>query len=237
VTNSVFIICEIILAIFFEARKRFRTQTTEQKRSEKFTILLSLLAVIDYIKCLISVEMRWTNKFLLFPWIASFVRPWILIITITFLRNYWRKYWNVMKATFTMVIVILSFVLFWAFVGMRIFAGTVQGTSSFSNLNLSFWNMFVLLTTANFPDIMLPSYNERRYMCLFFIFFLVFGLWLLMNLFLAIFYSRFQGETDQFIDDAELQRNDFFSEFFHENSQKVIVDKELAFMLDRKSVL
>ena len=37
-------------------------------------------------------------------------------------------------------------------------------------------------------------------MCFYFIFFLMFGLWLLMNLFLAIFYSRYQEETDKMID-------------------------------------
>ena len=131
-----------------------------------------------------------------------------------------------MKATFVMVVVILAFVYFFAFVGMRIFAGTVEGTRNFSTLPESFWNMFVLLTTANFPDIMLPAYYINRYMCLFFIFFLVFGLWLLMNLFLAIFYSRFQAETDQSIDNAEELRNHFFSEFFHENSEEVLLDGE-----------
>ena len=86
VTNSVFIICEIILAVFLELRKRFRLQTQEQKRCDKFTILLATIAVIDYLKCLVAVNNRWTNSFLLFPWVASFIRPWELIIMITFLR-------------------------------------------------------------------------------------------------------------------------------------------------------
>ena len=51
--------------------------------------------------------------------------------------------------------------------------------------------MFVLLTTSNFPDVMLPSYNERRIDGAFFILYLVIGLFLLMNLLLAIFYSSY----------------------------------------------
>jgi len=51
--------------------------------------------------------------------------------------------------------------------------------------------MFVLLTTSNFPDVMLPAYGKNRLDCLFFIFYLVVGLFLLMNLLLAIFYSNY----------------------------------------------
>jgi two pore calcium channel protein 1 len=52
--------------------------------------------------------------------------------------------------------------------------------------------MFILLTTANFPTIMLPSYNQQRIDAWFFIIYLVVGLFLLLNLLLAIFYESYQ---------------------------------------------
>lgn len=163
-------------------------------------MILALIAIVDYAKCLVAVPLKSQNLFLIFPWIASFIRPWELIIMITMLRNYWRRYFNVMRHTFQMVIVIVSFVFYYSYIGHRIFAGTIEGSESFSTTGDAFWNMFVLLTTANFPDIMLPAYNKSGFMCAYFIFFLTFGLWLLMNLFLAIFYSRYQYETDTSID-------------------------------------
>ena len=191
VTNTVFILCEVILASFLEFRKNFRSQSTNQVKIERVTIFLAGIAILDYIKCLIAVPLRCQNTFLLFPWLASFIRPWELIIMITILRSFWIRYWNVMKHTFPMVVLMMAYVFYYSYLGFRMFAGTIEGGQSFDSMDNSFWNMFVLLTTANFPDIMLPSYKENAWTALFFISYLIFGLWLLMNLFLAIFYSRY----------------------------------------------
>ena len=59
-----------------------------------------------------------------------------------------------------MVIFILIYVFYFAWMGNRLFSGTIEGVENFSTLNDSFFYMFVLLTTSNFPDIMLPSYGQ-----------------------------------------------------------------------------
>jgi len=41
----------------------------------------------------------------------------------------------------------------------RIFAGTVEGVEYFSTLVESLNTMMVLLTTSNYPDVMLPAYE------------------------------------------------------------------------------
>lgn len=60
--------------------------------------------------------------------------------------------------------------------------------------------MFVLLTTSNYPDVMLASYAQQRRFAVFFISYLVIGLFMLMNLLLAIFYSNYQERVDASID-------------------------------------
>lgn len=60
------------------------------------------------------------------------------------------------------------------------------------------WNLLVLLTTANFPDIMIPVYSKNRLTCLFFIFFLCFGVFFLLNVILAIIYNSFRHSEEQF---------------------------------------
>ena len=56
----------------------------------------------------------------------------------------------------------------------------------------SFYNMLILVTTANFPDIMLPSYEFHWVYCLFFVLFLLIALYLFLNILLANFYNKFQ---------------------------------------------
>lgn len=74
--------------------------------------------------------------------------------------------------------------------------------------------MFILITTSNFPDVMLPAYAFRRIDVLFFVFYLVVGLFLLMNLLLAIFYSSYQEKADEGIDNFQSTRNRFLIKLF-----------------------
>ena len=55
----------------------------------------------------------------------------------------------------------------------------------FDNVANSYYNMLILLTTANFPDVMLPAYNVSFFWCIYFVSFLILGLYALLNLLLA----------------------------------------------------
>lgn len=90
-----------------------------------------------------------------------------------------------------MVLLIIVYILFFAWVGQRLFKGTPEGIENFSTFGESAFGLLVLMTTANFPDFMLSAYQVSRLNCLFFISYLIFGLFLLMNLLLAIFYSNY----------------------------------------------
>ena len=52
--------------------------------------------------------------------------------------------------------------------------------------------MLTLLTTANFPDVMLPKYHKNYFSMLFFITYLLVGLYFLTNLLLASVFSKFK---------------------------------------------
>ena len=57
--------------------------------------------------------------------------------------------------------------------------------------------MTILLTTANFPDVMLPSYNMNRASCLFYLIFLTFGLYFLLNVLLAIVFDNYKTRIEE----------------------------------------
>ena len=73
----------------------------------------------------------------------------------------------------------------------------VEGTEKcyFQDLNSAFISLFILLTNANFPDIMMPSYRTYRPSFLFFALFLLIGLYLLMQLVLAVIFHTFKNHT------------------------------------------
>lgn len=56
--------------------------------------------------------------------------------------------------------------------------------------------LFILLTTANFPDVMMPAYDCQPWLAApFFVVFLMVGLFFIMNLILAAAYAVFQDKT------------------------------------------
>ena len=109
---------------------------------------------------------------------------------------------------------LLIHVLFFGFLGWMLFAhleredpsrlgcrrldeNVVASTEKcyFQDLNDAFINLFILLTNANFPDIMMPSYRTNRWSFLFFVAFLLIGLYLLMQLVLAVIFHTFKNHT------------------------------------------
>lgn len=87
------------------------------------------------------------------------IRPLLFTLQVRTVKSFWRRYLSVIKGSLPMVIFIMIYVFYFAWMGNRLFAGTIEGVQNFSDLNDSFFYMFVLLTTSNYPDVMLPSYG------------------------------------------------------------------------------
>jgi len=69
----------------------------------------------------------------------------------------------------------------------------------FTTLPQSFVSLFVLLTTANFPDVMMPSYARNPWSAAFFILYLAITLYCIMNFMMAIVFVVFSAiEKDKF---------------------------------------
>ena len=64
-------------------------------------------------------------------------------------------------------------------------------TGYFTTFDESFINLFVLLTTANYPDVMMPYYEERRAYAIFFVVFIVVGLYMIFNMIFASIYGNY----------------------------------------------
>eukprot|EP00944_MAST-04C_sp_MAST-4C-sp1_P012833 g12833.t1 len=78
-----------------------------------------------------------------------------------------------------------------------LYCSTYNGICSdyFNTISASFLQMFILLTTANYPDIMMPVYRCSNWSVLFFAAFLILGLYILMSLVLAVIYTHFSSRS------------------------------------------
>ncbi|XP_042818413.1 two pore calcium channel protein 1 isoform X3 [Panthera tigris] len=88
------------------------------------------------------------------------------------------------------LLLLLLFMLIFAILGFYLFSSN-PSDPYFNTLENSIVSLFVLLTTANFPDVMMPSYSRNPWSCVFFIVYLSIELYFIMNLLLAVVFDTF----------------------------------------------
>ncbi|KAF2897307.1 hypothetical protein ILUMI_08868 [Ignelater luminosus] len=113
-------------------------------------------------------------------------------------RRFIRQILQSLPPILDMLALLLFLVCSYALLGYFLF-GHLPSDPYFKTLSDSFVSMFVLLTTANFPDVMMPSYAISKWYAAFFISYISTVLYVLMNLMLAVVYETFTGiEKDKF---------------------------------------
>lgn len=113
-------------------------------------------------------------------------------------RRFIRQILQSLPPILDMLGLLMFFICTYALLGYFLFSHH-QTNLYFHTLTDSFVSMFVLLTTANFPDVMMPSYAISKWNAIFFISYISIVLYVLMNLMLAVVYETFTGiEKDKF---------------------------------------
>lgn len=183
-TTFVDIICVSYLAFIKLHKSWFKEPGKHDRRRNIFFIIIYTASLIDYIVSIVNLEE---------PYLAAFLRPFILAMCMKSIRKNFMHHVQDIRDSMTILLAIFIFVFVYAILGNYLFERSIEGYMYFSTLADSYYNMLILLTTANFPDVMLPAYNESFYWCLYFVSFLVLGLYALLNLLLAQVYSSFRN--------------------------------------------
>ena len=90
-------------------------------------------------------------------------------------------------------------------------------------IHQTFYELFILLTTANFPDVMLPAYNVSWEFTIIFIIYLAVGLYFFLNIILASVFNVFKGRIEDQAKDNHEQRITRIIDSYNRYSE---VDKE-----------
>ncbi|KAJ8346886.1 hypothetical protein SKAU_G00282870 [Synaphobranchus kaupii] len=131
--------------------------------------------------------------------------------------------------SFIDILLLLFFImLIFSILGFYLFSPNAADPY-FSSLENSIVSLFVLLTTANFPDVMMPAYSRSRWSCVFFIVYLSIELYFVMNLLLAVVFDTFN----------EVEKMKFKSLLLHKRSAidhafQLLVSKQRPNMVSLK---
>lgn len=119
----------------------------------------------------------------------------------------------------------VSFVLFlctifYAFVGVAAFYDTEEGTQFFPTLVDGMWTLFTSMTSVIYPDVMMPAYNENRFVALYFVSWMSLTYFFLLNVILAVVVNAYTENTKSRDDQFDETRKAYIHKAFQ------IIDKE-----------
>jgi len=77
------------------------------------------------------------------------------------------------------------------------FVDTDEGDQLFPSLVQALWTLWICVTTANYPDVMMLGYNSNRWVAAYFVSFMVITFFFLMNVILAAVVNEYDSNVDE----------------------------------------
>ncbi|XP_026296691.1 two pore calcium channel protein 1 isoform X2 [Apis mellifera] len=191
VHGSIELFSLIIIGIELALKLRWIGWSTMLKH--KRTMLKCITLVIMFLEAM-TVLVRQSSHFR----VTRALRPIFLVDTKCFggVRRFIRQILLTLPPILDMLGLLLFFITLYTVLGYYMFS---EMNRNFSTLQDSFVSLFVLLTTANFPDVMMPSYSKNKWYAIYFVSYLSTMLYVMMNLMLAVVNETFTAaERDKF---------------------------------------
>ncbi|CAM9172126.1 unnamed protein product [Ectocarpus fasciculatus] len=131
--------------------------------------------------------------------IAPYMRALLLIGYSTDMMAQMKLFGRILTEFVSILSVVAMFLGFFAWFGNVTFAGEERSVY-FPNFVDACWNLLVMLTTANFPDVLVPAYTRNRAAGLVFFPAVVLGVFVLMNFLLASTYDKYSHGHQELLD-------------------------------------
>ena len=138
---------------------------------------------------------------------------------------------KVLPEVMNILVILFIYMVFWAFLGTVLFYDTVEAESGFSSLIESLWTLWICVTTANYPDVMMPAYNKSRLTGIYFVVFMVMSFFFLMNLILASVVNTYDDVMESRKKERKVEEDTKLTEAFQ------LMDCENTGTIDRETVM
>ncbi|XP_047433483.1 two pore segment channel 3 [Mugil cephalus] len=154
------------------------------------TVVLTLVDMIIYgaLKAADCYSVRWSRV----------LRP-LLLINVTEgrqLRRAFRSIRNALPQIFYVFLLFMFSILIFSLMALKLLGKrglkTISGCSYFTQYLDIVFDLYVLVTTANSPDIMMPAYNASSLFAIFFILYILINTYIFMSVFLAVVYNNYK---------------------------------------------
>nr|XP_061843717.1 two pore segment channel 3 [Nerophis lumbriciformis] len=126
------------------------------------------------------------------------LRP-LLLVNVTEgrqLRRVFRSIRNALPEILTVFLLFIFSILIFSLMALKLFSKrglkTTEGAPYFANYLDAVFQLYVLVTTANSPDVMMPAYNASSAFAIFFIVYILVNTYIFMSVFLAVVFNNYK---------------------------------------------
>ncbi|KAM9363311.1 two pore segment channel 3 [Symphorus nematophorus] len=153
-------------------------------------LMLTLVDMIIYgvLKATNCYSVRWSRV----------LRP-LLLVNVTEgrqLRRAFRSIRNALPQIFYVFLLFMFSLLIFSLMALKLLGKrnlkTIDGAPYFTNYLEIVFDLYVLVTTANSPDVMMPAYNASFVFAIFFILYILINTYIFMSVFLAVVYNNYK---------------------------------------------
>ena len=200
----------------------------ERKILHKFTMPYKILQItLMVIIGLCILDIIFSVIFGYFPLINFFLRGFVIILLVRNLRMVWVNMLYLFYATKNVFLLLFCVVFCFGILGYFLF----NYSEDFSSVYKSMFSLYILLTTCNFPDVMLGTFTMRNKKSIaYFIVYILINYFIIFSLLKSLYYSSFF----QIFKEHAKKLVAFISEMSTENITKTSSFQELMYNLNKK---
>ena len=187
VCSSLDLTCLIIMCSYRLYKQKWRRLSKSEKIYNYFFFGVQIICAADVIRAAITYS---------YPYINNLCRPWQCVIFFSSIRQNLKSVMYDFKDSIVVLACIFLYIAYFAAIGFFIVEATFQQFSDFDSYGDTYFSLVILITTSNFPDIMLPAYNTSTWYTVFFVVFVIFGVFFLMNVLLAVIFDNYKRRVE-----------------------------------------
>ena len=184
---------ELVFLISFIIIKLIHIRLQRKSLFRKIDSYIILQYIIFAIILICFIDITLGMRFDFFPLINFFLRGILIILLIKSQRNIWGIVLKIFYQTRVLTFLIICVMVFFGIVGFFLFSKkNGEDEDNFGNIPKSIYSLFILLSTCNFPDVMLGTFSENnKFPFFYFLLYLAINYFILFTLLKTLYYSEF----------------------------------------------
>ena len=184
VCSTVDLLCLVSLCLYRMYKQKWRKLGQWDQIRNWVFLTIMLICSADLIRAALFYH---------YPYVNNLCRPWVCIIFFSSIRQNLKSVVYDFKDSFIILsCIFLLYIAYFSAIGFFFLEGTFQGYAIFETYGDTFYELVVLITTSNFPDIMLLAYYASTWYTVYFIAFVIFGVFFLMNVLLGVIFENYK---------------------------------------------